>query len=77
MCMSVEIQHHINFLGLKTAFQAIQSFLKNEKWVSVLIRSDNHTAIAYTDKSEAGNGAYIARQITPENLAGRNYIIVH
>ena len=42
-----EAQCHINFLELKAAFLALQSFLKQQAGVSILLRLDNRTAIAY------------------------------
>ena len=42
-----EAQCHINFLELKAAYLAIQCFLKERSRVNVLLRLDNHTAIAY------------------------------
>ena len=42
-----EAQCHINFLEMKAAYLAIQCFLKERSGVSVLLRLDNRTAIAY------------------------------
>ena len=47
---SLEVQEHINYLELKAAFLALQSFLKGRSNMAVLIRSDNRTAIAYLNK---------------------------
>ena len=51
--MPVEAQHHINYLELKAAFLAIQSFLKTKNGINFLIRSDNRTAISYINKMGA------------------------
>ena len=45
-----ESQSHINMLELKAAFLAIQSFLKEQEAVNVLVRLDNRTAIAYLNR---------------------------
>jgi len=45
-----EARYHINILELKAAFLAIQSFLKDQEAVSILVRVDNRTAIAYMNK---------------------------
>ena len=42
-----EAQCYINFLELKAAYLAIQCFLKERSEVNVLLRLDNHTAVAY------------------------------
>jgi len=41
---------HINFLELKAALLALQSFLKNESSVSVLIQMDKQAAIAHINR---------------------------
>ena len=45
-----ESQSHINMLELKAAFLAIQSFLKEQEAVNVLVRLDSRTAIAYLNR---------------------------
>ena len=45
-----ETKFHINYLELKAMFLALQSYVKSKTNVSVLIRSDNRTAIAYLNK---------------------------
>ena len=47
---SLEVQEHINYLEMKAAFLALQSFPKGRLNMVVLIRSDNRTAIAYLNK---------------------------
>ena len=37
--MPMEAQHHINYLELKVAFLAVQSFLKTKNRINTLIRS--------------------------------------
>ena len=85
----VEAQHHINYLELKAVFLAFQSFLKTKNGITVLIRSDNCTAIAYVNKM--GGPAMtqlcslalqiwqwcLAMQITPyaEYVAGKENVI--
>ena len=46
----VEAQHYINYLELKAIFLVSQSFLKTNNGITVLIRSDTHTTIAYMNK---------------------------
>ena len=41
---------HINYLELLVMFLALQSILRDKTNVAVLVRSDNHTAIAYLNK---------------------------
>ena len=41
---------HINYLELKAAFLALQTFMKQKNNVGVLLRMDNQTAIAYVNK---------------------------
>ena len=41
---------HINLLELQAVCLALQSFLKDKTNVTVLVRSDNRTAIAYLNK---------------------------
>ena len=48
--MPVEIRHQINYLELKAVFLTLQPFLKTKNGITVLIRSDNYTAIAYVNK---------------------------
>jgi len=45
-----QVQKHIDYLELKAASLAMQSFLKDKSNMAMLIRSDNHTAIAYVNK---------------------------
>ena len=45
-----ESQHHVNYLELKAAFLALQSFVRDKSNVCILIRMDNRTAITYVNK---------------------------
>ena len=75
--MSVEAQHHFNYLQLKTVFLALQSFLKIKNGKNVLIRSDNLAAIAYMNKMAQIWQWCLAPQLTPhtEYLAGKDNAI--
>jgi len=44
-----EAKLHINYLELMAAFLALQSFLKDKTHMTILLRIDNTTAIAYID----------------------------
>ena len=48
---------HINVLELKVAFLAIQSFLKHKSNMSIKLRLDNTTAVAYVNNK--GGGAHV------------------
>ena len=45
-----ESVYHINYLELKAAFLALQTFMRQKSRVGVLLRMDNRTAIAYVNK---------------------------
>ena len=86
---SEEAGFHINWLELQAIFLALQSFLKDKTNVSVLIRSDNRTAIAYLNKMGSPTRSQLCRlalkiwqwclirQISPhaEYLAGKDNVL--
>ena len=52
----VEQEMHINYLELLAAILAVQSFLKDQTAVSVLLRLDNQTAVTYINNLGGGGG---------------------
>ena len=86
---SEEAGFHINWLELQAIFLALQSFLKDKTNLSVLIRSDNRTAIAYLNKMGSPTQSQLCRlalkiwqwcllrQIPPhvEYLAGKDNVL--
>ena len=47
---SLETSYHINYLELLAAFLALKSFASHQKSITILLRLDNVTAIAYLNK---------------------------
>ena len=86
---SEEFGSHINWLELRAIFLALQSFLKDKTNLSVLVRSDNRTAIAYLNKMGSPTRSQLCRlaleiwewcllrQISPhaEYLAGKDNVL--
>jgi len=63
--MAAERTHHINYLELKAAFLALQSFCSNRSSISVLLRLDNITAIAFINRM-GGSHSYLLSDLTAQ-----------
>ena len=75
---AAEQVHHINFLELKAAFLALQTFCSGKTGVSVLLLLDNITAITFINKM-GGNHSYTLSDLTVEiwNWCINRSIIIH
>ena len=75
---AAEQVHHINFLELKAAFLALQTFCSGKTGVSVLLLLDNVTAITFINKM-GGNHSYTLSDLTVEiwNWCINRSIIIH
>ena len=52
---------HINYLELLAAFLALKSFARQERSISILLRLDNVTAIAFLNKMGGTHSRYLSR----------------
>ena len=75
---TAEQVHHINFLELKAAFLALQTFCLGQTGVSVLLLLDNITVITFINKM-GGNHSYNLSDLTVEiwNWCINRSIIIH
>ena len=76
--MATEKTHHINYLELKAAFLALQSFCSKRTSISVLLCLDNMTAITFINRM-GGNHSYLLLGLTSQiwNWCIRKNIIIH
>ena len=56
-----ERTHHINYLELLAAFLALKSFASNRRAISILLRLDNITAIAFLNRMGGTHSPLLSR----------------